>query len=116
MSFDKYFRIGSFMKTKGLKGELQLYIAFDGLEKLKLNTLFVDIAGKLVPYFVSSITYRPNGTFFILEDVDTVEKATKLLKKDVYLPEKLRPKRNEEEFSLRDLKGFMAIDEHEGEL
>ena len=116
MAFDKHFQVGKFIKAKGLKGELQLYAGIDGLETIKFNTLFVDMAGKLVPYFVSAINYRPNGVFFILEDVDTVEKATRLLKKDVYLPEKLRPKKKKGEFTLNDLKGFTAIDENEGEL
>lgn len=113
---EKHFRIGTFTKTKGLKGELQLYVDFDGLESIKFSAVFVDIAGKLVPYFVSSVKYRDNGAWFFLEDADTIEKASRLVKKDVYLPEKLRPKKKQEEFTLMDLEGFIAIDEKEGEL
>jgi 16S rRNA processing protein RimM len=116
MSHDKHFRIGSFLKTKGLKGELQLYVAYNDLDAIKFNTIFVDMAGKLVPYFVSSVKYQVNGAYFFLEDVDTVEKASRLVKKDVYLPSKLQPKKEKEEFTLMDLKGFIAIDENEGEL
>ncbi|MBS1531727.1 MAG: 16S rRNA processing protein RimM, partial [Bacteroidetes bacterium] len=116
MGHDKYFRIGSFLKTKGLKGELQLYVDYDGLDAVKFNAVFVDMAGKLVPYFVSSVKYQGKGAYFFLEDVDTVEKASRLVKKDVYLPEKLRPKKKKNEFTLMDLKGFVAIDEKEGEL
>ena len=116
MAFEKHFRIGSFSKTKGLKGELQVYVDFDGLDSIKFNAVFVDMAGKLVPYFVSSVKYQNKGAYFILEDVDTVEKASKLLKKDIYLPEKLRPKKKKDEFTLNDLKGFTAVDEQEGVL
>lgn len=116
MSHDKYFRIGTFLKTKGLKGELQLYVDYDGLDAIKYNALFVDIVGKLVPYFVSSVKYQGNNAYFFLEDVDTVEKASRLVKKDVYLPDKLQPKKKKEEFTLMDLKGFIAIDEKEGQL
>src|ERR1700739_3674517 len=111
MAFEKHFRIGSFSKTKGLKGELQVFIDFDDLDSLRFNAIFVDIAGKLVPYFVSSVKYQNKGAYFILEDVDAVEKASKLLKKDIYLPEKLRPKKKKAEFTLNDLRGFVAIDE-----
>ena len=37
-------------------------------------------------------------------------------KKDIYLPNKLKPVKGEEEFTLFDLVGFTAIDEYEGEL
>jgi 16S rRNA processing protein RimM len=116
MAFDKHFRIGTFLKTKGLKGELQLYLDFEELETIKFNAVFVDMAGKLVPYFVSSVKYQGNGAYLFLEDLDTVEKASRLVKKDVYLSDKLKPKKKKEEFTLKDLKGFTAIDEQEGEL
>jgi len=111
------FRVGSILKTKGLKGELHIYVDFEGLEKIKFNTVFLDISGKLVPYFVSSIKYlQKNAAYLILEDVDTIEKASALVKKDIYLPNKLKPKQRKQEFTLLDLKGFTAIDENEGEL
>ncbi|HWD87088.1 MAG TPA: ribosome maturation factor RimM [Mucilaginibacter sp.] len=116
MSHDKHFRIGTFLKTKGLKGELQLYVDYDGLDTITYNAVFVDMAGKLVPYFVSSVKYQGNGAYLFLEDVDSVEKASRLVKKEVYLPKKLQPKKKKEEFTLMDLKGFIAIDENEGEL
>ncbi|PJJ83465.1 ribosome maturation factor RimM [Mucilaginibacter auburnensis] len=117
MKIEDHFRIGSVLKTKGLKGEMQLYIDFDGLEAIKFNALFIEIGGKLAPYFVQSIKYnQKNSAYLYLEDVDTVEKASLLVKKDIYLPNKLKPKKKKEEFTLKDLKGFIAIDETEGEL
>ncbi len=117
MNFTEHFKVATIGKTKGLKGEMQLYVDFDGLENIKFKALFIDIAGKLVPYFVSS--YKPsfkNTAYIYLEDVDTIEKADLLLKKDVYLPIKLKPKKKDEDFTLFDLKGFMATDVDEGEL
>jgi len=117
MNFSDHFKIASIAKTKGLKGEMQLYIAVDDLEKIKFNAVFIDMAGKLVPYFVSAFKPAPKNTAYIyLEDVDTIEKASVLLKKDIYLPNKLKPKKKKEEFTLKDLKGFIAVDEQLGEL
>lgn len=117
MKIEDAFRIGTLTKTRGLKGELQLYVEFDGLEKIKFTSVFVDVAGKLVPYFIKAIKYpMANTAFLFLEDVETIEKATLLAKKEVYLPNKLKPKQKKEEFTLKDLKGFIAIDEHKGEL
>jgi 16S rRNA processing protein RimM len=117
MKTEDYFRIGSILKTKGLKGEMQVYIDYDGAENIKFKSLFVDIAGKFVPYFVSSIKYLQKSQAYLnLEDVDTIEKAAMLIKKDLYLPNTLKPKKKKEEFTLKDLKGFIAVDETHGEL
>jgi len=117
MKFPDHFKVATVGKTKGLKGEIQLYVDFDGLEDIKFNAVFIDIAGKLVPYFVASYkTSLKNTAYIYLEDVDTIEKASALLKKDVYLPNKLKPKKKEKEFTLFDLEGFIAVDVDEGEL
>jgi 16S rRNA processing protein RimM len=90
---------------------------FDGVENIKFKSIFLEIGGKLVPYFISSIKYlQKNAAYLILEDVDTIEKAALLAKKDIYLPNKLKPKKKKEEFTLFDLVGFTAIDDNEGEL
>jgi 16S rRNA processing protein RimM len=117
MKFPDHFKVASVGKTKGLKGEMQLYVDFDGLEDIDFKALFIDMQGKLVPYFIS--VYKPsinNTAYVYLEDVDTIEKASTLLKKDIYLPNKLKPAKKEEEFTLFDLEGFIADDVDEGEL
>jgi|SRR5476651_119281 len=117
MKFPDHFKVATVGKTKGLKGEMQLYVDFDGLEDIKFKALFIDIAGKLTPFFLAS--YKPslkNTAYIYLDDVDTIEKASALLKKDVYLPNKLKPKKKAEEFTLFDLEGFIATDVDEGEL
>lgn len=117
MANEDHFRIGTILKPKGLKGELNVYTDLDGLDKIKFDALFIEIAGKLVPYFVSSIKYgQKNAAVLTLEDVDTIEKASTLVRKNLYLPNKLKPKKKKAEFTLMDLKGFTAIDENEGEL
>ncbi|HEY8780334.1 MAG TPA: ribosome maturation factor RimM [Mucilaginibacter sp.] len=117
MDTKDHFRIGTILNPKGLKGELHIYADFEGLEAIKFTTIFIEISGKLVPYFVSSIKYlQKNAAYLILEDVDTIEKASVLVKKHIYLPNKLKPKKKKSEFTLMDLVGFTAIDEDEGEL
>jgi 16S rRNA processing protein RimM len=75
------------------------------------------MAGKLVPYFVTSIKFlQKNQAYLNLEDVDTIEKANMLVKKDLYLLNKQKPKKSKDEFTLKDVKGFIAVDETHGEL
>ncbi|OOQ60569.1 ribosome maturation factor RimM [Mucilaginibacter pedocola] len=117
MATEGYFRIGTVLKTKGLKGEMQLYMDFEDVERIKITSIFLDIAGKLVPFFVESIKHnQKNSAYLYLEDIDTIEKASALVRKDIYLPNKAKPKKKREEFTLKDLKGFTAVDIHEGEL
>ena len=57
-----------------------------------------------------------NTAYLFLEEVDHIDKAAVLVKKDLYLPNKLKPVKGPDEFTLMDLKGFIAIDETHGEL
>jgi 16S rRNA processing protein RimM len=117
MKIEDSFRIGTILKAKGLKGELQFYVDYENLDVIDFDAVFIDMAGKLVPYFLESIKYHQNNlAYLFLEDVDTIEKASRLLKKDVYLPNKLKPKKQKGDFTLMDLLGFIAVDENEGEL
>ena len=117
MTTEECFRVGSILKPKGLKGELHIYVDFDGLDEIKFPTIFIETTGKLIPYFVTSIKYlQKNAAYLVLEDVDTIEKASLLVKKHIYLPNKLKLKKKKSEFTLMDLVGFTAIDENEGEL
>jgi 16S rRNA processing protein RimM len=117
MKIEDCFRVGSILKTKGLKGEMQAYVDFDNLADIDFETIFIELAGKLTPYFVESIKYQQkNAAYLYLEDVDTIEKASILVKRDIYLSNKLKPKKKKSDFTLKDLKGFTAVDVNEGEL
>ena len=54
MKIEDCFYIGYITKTKGLKGEVQIFFEYEEPEDLDLKTVFLEISGKLVPYFVSS--------------------------------------------------------------
>jgi 16S rRNA processing protein RimM len=117
MKIEDSFYIGYITKTKGLKGELQLFFEYPEPQDLVLDTVFLEINGKLIPYFVTQIKLQPNQTANIyFEDVDVVEKAEKLVRKKAYLPNTKKPERNPDEFLITDLKGFLVIDETRGEL
>lgn len=117
MKIEDCFYIGYITKTKGLKGEVQVFFEYDEPENLLLDSVFAEINGKLVPYFISSHKLHPNKTGnFYFEDVDTIEKAEKLIHKKLYLPNALKPERDENEFLITDLKGFIVHDEKAGEL
>ena len=117
MRIEDCFYIGYITKTKGLKGEVQVYFEYDEPEALPLDSVFAEINGKLVPFFVSAHKLQTNQTGnFYFDDIDTIEKAETLLRKKLYLPNKLKPTRDEDEFLITDLKGFIVHDKTAGEL
>ena len=117
MKIEDSFYIGYITKTKGLKGEVQVYFEFDEFEELDLSSVFLEINNKLVPFFTSAHKLQTNKTgYFYFEDIDTIEKAEKLVRKKIYLPVEKMPEREEGEFFYTDLKGFVVHDEKHGEL
>jgi 16S rRNA processing protein RimM len=117
MTKEEAFYIGYFTKTKGLKGEVQLYFEFDNYEALDLEVLFADMNGKMVPFFVQSHKLYPNSTgLFYFDDLDHIDKAQALVKRKVYMPLSKMPERGEDDFTYNDLKGFTVSDETYGEL
>lgn len=117
MNIEESFYIGYITKTKGLKGEVQVYFEFDEFEELELESVFLEINNKLVPFFTASYKLQANKTgYFYFEDVDTIEKAEKLVRKKIYLPNTKKPERADDEFFYTDLKGYIVHDEKHGEL
>ncbi|MCL4639540.1 MULTISPECIES: ribosome maturation factor RimM [Olivibacter] len=117
MHIEDCFYIGYISKTRGLKGEVQLYFAFDDYKKLDFDTVFLEIEKKLVPFFVDSFKIQSNKTgYFFFEDVEHIDAAKELLRKSVYLPKSKMPERDENEFYTSDLVGYLVYDEHHGEL
>lgn len=117
MKKEEAFYIGYITKTKGLKGELQLFFEFKDYESLDLDIIFAELNGKMVPFFVSSHKLYTNQTgLFYLEDVDHIDKAQALVKKKIYLPLNKMPVRGEDDFAYEDLIGFLVVDETHGEL
>ena len=117
MTLEESFYIGYITKTRGLKGEMQLFFEFEDYLDLDFDVLFVEMNKKLVPYFVDNLKIQKNSTAYLnLEDVDHIDKAQPLIKKKVYLSLDKMPERDPDDFRYTDLVGYVVIDEQEGEL
>lgn len=117
MNINETFYIGYITKTRGLKGEMQLFFEFEDYVELDFDVLFLEINKKLVPYFIDSIKLQKNSTAYLnLEDIDHVDKAQPLVKKKVYLPNDKMPARDPNDFRYTDLVGYLVVDESQGEV
>ena len=86
----EYFKIGKFVTVHGLNGELLLKHALGKKTSLKgLSAIFVEERkDSFIPWFLESAKSRNVEEIYIkLEGVDTREAATKLVQKEVWLPE-----------------------------
>lgn len=117
MEIKDCFHIGYISKTRGLKGELQLFFEFEDYKALSFDLLFLEIDKKLVPFFVEKSKIHDNSTaYLVLEEVDHIDKAQALLRKQVYLPNELKPQRDPDDFRITDLRGFVVHDRQHGVL
>ena len=117
MTIEESFYIGYVSKTRGLKGEVQLFFEFEDYDELDFDVIFLEVNKKLVPYFVDTIKLQKNSTAYAtFEDVDHIDKAQALVRRKMYLPNDKMPERDPDDFRWTDLVGFLVIDEEHGEL
>jgi 16S rRNA processing protein RimM len=111
------FKIGFILKPHGLKGSVSASWDSDAPEDVdSLTSVFLEIGGDLVPYFIESLSATGQKAFIKFEDVDTIEDAEAISKTPIYLPRQERPKSVRGEFYDDDVTGFLVIDENLGEL
>lgn len=86
----EYFKIGKFVSTFGLQGELVLKHNLGKKTSLKgLHAIFIEEKKEsFIPWFVESTRIKNEEEVFIkLEGIATKEQANKLAQKQVWLPE-----------------------------
>ncbi len=111
-----YFSIGYVSKTRGLKGELQIYLEVDNPQDYKnMESLFLEINQKPVPFFVTKLLLQKNIMYVYLEDLDHIDKAKTYVGHAVYVLRKNKPK-NTNDNSHKQLIGYTVVDAHQGEL
>jgi len=106
--------IGYIGKTHGLKGHVILRLnEYMHIDEEAIKSVFLDINGSQVPYFIEEC--RPNNTGYIikLETIDTVDTSKKLIGKKAFtLPDFLI----EDEDSLNEFVGYSIIDSKLGNI
>ena len=86
----EYFKIGKFVSTFGLQGELVLQHNLGKKTSLKgLQAIFIEEKKEsFIPWFVEATRIKNDDEVYIkLEGISVKEQATKLAQKQVWLPE-----------------------------
>lgn len=111
MGFDDCYELGNVVKTHGLHGELVFFLDVDDPSAYKeLESVFIDINGKLVPFFIK--TFHPQGdrALVTIEEIESLDAASELVGKSIYLPLKALPKLGKGQYYFHDLIGFEVYD------
>lgn len=117
MNVDECFQLGYVIKNHGLKGEINIFLDVDYPNEYKnLESVFVEINDKLVPFFISKIQIRGDKAVVRLEDVETIEEAEHLRAKALYLPLKLLPQLDENQFYYHQIINYTVIDKKNGKI
>ena len=112
MKHEECFQLGTILKRIGSEGRLDIFIDSDDPEKYKSTTaVFIDLHGKLVPFFLTSFRmHGKNNAFIHLEDVTSLEQAEVLVGSGIYLPLEQLPELSGKQFYFHEVIGFFVVD------
>lgn len=118
MTKDNCYELGKITKTHGVKGEVILWLDVDFPEDYEdLESIFLDVKGELVPFFIEEYQLRGNRAIVRFEDVETFEQAEKMVNLQAFLPlEELPSLEGNDQFYYHEIVGFKVIDTNLGEL
>lgn len=111
MNFDSCFKLGKINKAHGLKGDLKATLDEEfPINFSKLESVFVNLNNKLIPFFIENISVQGKKIILSLEDIHDLKAAESLFDKDLYLPLLLLPDDDGSLFKYTDLIGYTVAD------
>jgi len=117
MDIESCYKIGFVVKTHGLKGEVTAFLDADTPEDLSAAaSVFLELEGRLVPFFIQSISRHGDKAFLKLEEIESIDQASTLVKKSLYLAKSSRPKSGRGEFYNDEIIHFTVVDKTHGAL
>ena len=81
-----------------------------------MKFFLLEINKVLTPFFVEKVVCSGDKFFVTIQDIKTVEAASTLTGKEVYLPLEMLPKLTGKQFYYHEIKGFTLVDDEKGEL
>lgn len=117
MEKDDCFYLGKITKLHGYKGAMVLFLDTDQPEAYEaLDSVFLDIKDKLVPFFIERADPRGNQLIVEFEGVSDEAAAKALVNKPAYLPVDLLPPLSGKQFYFHEVIGFTIVDLQHGEI
>ena len=116
MEIKDCFQLGKITKPFGYKGEVVFFLDVDEpMDYAEMDSVFVEVGGKLLPYFIESINIKGNKAVVRFEDL-TAEESTKLIGKNLFLPLSILPKLTGKKFYFHEIINFAVVDAKKGNI
>jgi 16S rRNA processing protein RimM len=118
MNQDEFFQAGKVVKLSGSTGELVCLLdATYYTGKKKLESVFIQINGNLIPFFIDQIRVKgSNHAMIRFLDLDSTADMIALVDRLIFLPNSLKVKAGKAKNFDLDLVGFSVTDETQGEI
>lgn len=118
MDLSDFFYLGKVVKTHGTDGTLSAFIdADDPLKYTSLHGVFIATKQGLLPYSIETLSIEQNGFCLLkLKNIDSIEQARKLTKKNLFLPLTMLPPLTGKKFYFHEIIGFTVIDKQHGKI
>ncbi len=116
MGYAGFAPIGYIQRTHGINGELMVSFSSSvEFNPKKLESVFLDIEGIPVPFFIAQIQYQdPEKAIVKFDDVDTIEQAQELSGTTILIPSEST--HSSGEIYLDDLIGYRVISTDKSEV
>ena len=116
MNITDCFYLGNITKPFGYKGEVDIFLDVDEPKNYaKLDAVFVELKGQLIPYFIEHIRLKNNHAVVQFQDVNT-DNVHLLIGAKLYLPLAALPKLDGNKFYFHEVIGFSMNDVNHGEI
>lgn len=118
MNRDDFYYLGKILKPHGNKGHVLVLLDVDDPDDYAgLDTVYLDLHGERVPFFIESFELKHNRKAALrFEDFTSPEDAEALKGLEMYLPAKALPKLKGNRFYYHEIKGFRVNDMKYGEI
>ena len=111
MEYQNYFYFGKLTKTFGSAGQVLLFPDVDDLtDYLKIDKLYVEIDNQLIPFFIRNLKVHGNQFVVTLNNINSMERATLLTGKKVFLPDEYLPELSGTRFYYHEIIGYEVTD------
>lgn len=117
MKAEDCFGLGILTKPHGVSGALNALLDTNSPEHYQdLQSVFIEINKKLVPFFIESISIRNKKAILRFEEIESLAQAADLSGKKLFLPLDLLPASEGNDFYYHDIVGFSVLDKKLGSL
>lgn len=116
MTQEECFQLGKITKPFGYKGQVVFFLDVDCPDDYSgLDSVFVEVKGKLIPYFIKQININGNKAVVTFEDLKA-EEAQALVGCDLFLPLDLLPQLTGNRFYFHEVIGWKVVDTEKGDI